>query len=305
MNAFELSRKFWDFAYENPEKIKPNHIAMYFFAIEHCNRLGWKEKFGFPRAMVMDAIGIKSYNTFISTLTDLVDFGFIKMVEKSKNQYSANIIALSKFNNAIDKALDRANGLKASCSIKKSESTIQSTVQSTVQSTDTIIKPINNKPINNYDDDNTRDENFEKKEKAKHFLKNAKPTQIERIIMQHKLSVEHYEEKVDEFVEKKFDWGEDASWKDEDDMAKNFEFWLPSNYKRLVNEYKNWTEEDFRADIEKNKKGYSPKMLTLFFRHFKQKTPTGEMLFQSKKAWNTEDQLKIWKQNEIKRNTYS
>ena len=67
---------------------------MYFFAIEHCNRLGWKAKFGFPTTMVMDAISIKSYNTFIKTLNDLVDYGFIKMVEKSKNQYSSNIIAL-------------------------------------------------------------------------------------------------------------------------------------------------------------------------------------------------------------------
>jgi DNA gyrase inhibitor GyrI len=47
MNSYELSRNFYDWAFENPEKIKPNHAALYFFAIEHCNRLAWKEKFGF------------------------------------------------------------------------------------------------------------------------------------------------------------------------------------------------------------------------------------------------------------------
>lgn len=108
MNVYDLSRDFWDFSFENPEKIKPNHCAVYFFSIEHCNRLGWKKKFGFPTTMVMDAIGIKSYNTYISTLNDLVEFGFIEMIEKSKNQYSANIIAISKFNKALDKALDKA-----------------------------------------------------------------------------------------------------------------------------------------------------------------------------------------------------
>ena len=108
MNSYNLSRKWFDFCFINPEKIKPNHTALYFFAIEHCNRLGWKQKFGFPTTMVMEAIGIKSYNTYINTLNDLVEFGFIEMIERSKNQYSANIIALSNFNKALDKALDKA-----------------------------------------------------------------------------------------------------------------------------------------------------------------------------------------------------
>lgn len=123
MNSYELSRSWFDFCFENPEKIKPNHTALYFFAIEHCNRLGWKEKFGFPTTMAMEAVGIKSYNTFINTLKDLVDFGFIIMIEKSKNQYSANIIALSKFNKALDKALDKA---LIKHGTKQSESTEQS-----------------------------------------------------------------------------------------------------------------------------------------------------------------------------------
>jgi len=95
MNGYELSRKWFDWSFENPEKISPNHSALYFFAIEHCNRLGWREKFGFPTEMAKDAIGIKSYTTYIKTLNDLVDWGFIKMVEKSKNQYSSNIIIYS------------------------------------------------------------------------------------------------------------------------------------------------------------------------------------------------------------------
>ena len=108
MTGYELSRQWFDFAFENPEKINPNHTAMYFFAIEHCNRLGWKKKFGFPSTMVMEAMGVKSYNTYKKTLDDLVDWGFFIMVEKSKNQYSSNIIALSKNNKALDKALDKA-----------------------------------------------------------------------------------------------------------------------------------------------------------------------------------------------------
>ena len=108
MNSYELSRNWFDWSFENPEKINPNHSALYFFIIEHCNRLGWKEKFGLPTTMAKESIGIRSYNTYIKTLNDLVNFGFIKLIEKSKNQYSSNIIALSNFNKATDKALDKA-----------------------------------------------------------------------------------------------------------------------------------------------------------------------------------------------------
>ena len=108
MDVFKLSRDWFDFSFENPEKIKPNHAALYFFCIEHCNRLGWKGKFGLPTTMAKEAIGISSYNTYINTLRDLCDWGFIKMIEKSKNQYSSNIIAISNFDKALDKALDKA-----------------------------------------------------------------------------------------------------------------------------------------------------------------------------------------------------
>jgi uncharacterized phage protein (TIGR02220 family) len=108
MNYFELCRAWWDFAFENPEKIKPNHSALYLFAVEHCNRLGWKSKFGLPTEMAKDAIGIRSYRTYINTLRDLVQWGLITMVEKSQNQYSANIIALAKFDKSIDRSLDKA-----------------------------------------------------------------------------------------------------------------------------------------------------------------------------------------------------
>lgn len=68
MNSYALSSAWFGFAFKNPEKISPNHAAVYFFAIEVCNRLGWKEKFSFPSAHAMEAVGIRSYNTYIKTL---------------------------------------------------------------------------------------------------------------------------------------------------------------------------------------------------------------------------------------------
>lgn len=108
MNSYELSRIWFDWCFENPDKINPNHTALYFFAIEHCNRLGWKEKFGLPTQMSMDAIGVKNWRTFSKAFNDLVDWGFFKVITKSKNQYSATVIAIVKNTEANTKALTKA-----------------------------------------------------------------------------------------------------------------------------------------------------------------------------------------------------
>jgi hypothetical protein len=143
MNSYILSRKWFDWCFENPEKINPSHSALYFFCIEQCNRLGWKEKFGLPSSMAKEALGIRSYNTYIKTLNDMIEFGFITIIEKSKNQYSSNIIALSNFNKATNKALDKA---LINHVTKQSESTHQSIYtiykqQTTNNKQQTIILP--------------------------------------------------------------------------------------------------------------------------------------------------------------------
>ena len=111
MTSYELSRTWFDWAFENPEKIKPSHTALFFWIIEQANRMGWKEKFGLPTLHSMELLGIKSKNTYYSSLKDLVDWGFIIIIEKSKNQNSANIISISaasNFESAGKSALDSA-----------------------------------------------------------------------------------------------------------------------------------------------------------------------------------------------------
>jgi hypothetical protein len=108
MNSYELSRNFTDWCFDNPHKVKPIHYAIFYFSIEHCNRLGWKENFGFPSQMVMEAIGVKNWRTYSAGLNELAEFGFIRIIEKSQNQYSSNIIAIVNFTKAHTKPLDKA-----------------------------------------------------------------------------------------------------------------------------------------------------------------------------------------------------
>ena len=126
--GYELSRDWFDWCYDNPEKINTHHTALYFYCIEQCNRLGWKDKFGLPTNVTKEAIGIHSYNTYIKTLNELIDFGFIELIQKAKNQNTSNIIALSKnykaSNKALDIAIDKATVKQL---IKQGECELQST----------------------------------------------------------------------------------------------------------------------------------------------------------------------------------
>lgn len=137
MDIYSLTRNFWDYSFENPDRLKPNHAAIYFFAIEHCNRLGWKEKFGLPTTMVMEAVGIKNYKTYHTALMDLIEIGLIDLIEKSKNQYSSNVIALVNFTKANTKALDKALS-------KHVPKQVQSTASIDIQSYNTTNLSINN-----------------------------------------------------------------------------------------------------------------------------------------------------------------
>jgi len=141
MNGYDLSRVFWNFTFENPEKVKVHHVAIYFFAIEHCNRLGWKKKFGFPTSMVLDAIGMRSYSSYKKYFDDLVEWGLFTVHEYSKNQYSSNIIELSYNDKAQGKAQGKAlDKARAKHSAKHEQSTDQSIV--------TIDKQENPKTLN-------------------------------------------------------------------------------------------------------------------------------------------------------------
>ena len=141
MNSYELSRAWFDFTFDNPDKIKPIHVAIYFFAIEHCNRLGWKKKFGFPTSMVLEATGIKSYSSYKKHFDEIVVFGFFKVHEYSKNQFSSNVIELTLNVKASAKALDKAlsNHLQ-----KQSTKHSQSTVSIDKQLNNITTKQLNN-----------------------------------------------------------------------------------------------------------------------------------------------------------------
>ena len=146
LNGYQLSRQWFDFAFENQDLINTSHTAMYLWFVELNNKMGWVDKFASPASQTMAAIGLRSYNTYKKIFNELVAMGCVTLVAESKNQHTACIIALSKFDKAPYKALDKALTTHL---IKQSEST----VQSNSESTDSVIKQETikqetNKPLN-------------------------------------------------------------------------------------------------------------------------------------------------------------
>lgn len=209
LNIYDLMRQWFDFCFENPESINPNHSALYFFILSHSNRLGWKPKFGLPTSMAKEAIGIKSYNTYKKTLEDIVSFGFVKMLEKSSNQYSSNIVAISYFDKPLLKALNKATINHSSKQIKSNTESISSIIIPIQHNTNL---PINNKEIEFQKFWNLYDKKIDSKKCLDKFLKLSE-IEVSKIL-------EVVEEYVKSTPEKKFrknplTWLNGSCWNDE------------------------------------------------------------------------------------------
>jgi hypothetical protein len=104
-NGYNLEDQWWEFSENTSERVSPIHIALYFRLVRLNNRLKWVEVFGVPTEHTMHTIGIKSYRSYKRAFDDLVLWGFIKLIEKSHNQYTSNQVALVLKAKAKDRAL--------------------------------------------------------------------------------------------------------------------------------------------------------------------------------------------------------
>jgi|GEM_PF-4100074 len=155
--------------------------------------------------------------------------------------------------------------------------------------------PNDNNISNNLNKINTT--TYYEPEKAKIYLKNNQQVQMDRLMIQHKLSKDQLDSKIDEFV----NYAESVNknkWINNSDLARHFESWL-SKRPIVINNYKNWTEKEFCEEVEKvggkNRKEYLRKFIDVF----KQTGENGKMRFQNRTAWDTATELKLFIQKEL------
>ena len=108
MNGYDLARAWYNYKFDHPQKVKAIHSDFYFYLVDQWNRYGQKAQFGLPTSYTMECLQIGSYNTYKKVFNDLVEFGFVKLIQDSVNQHQSRIIALSNNDKALDKALDKA-----------------------------------------------------------------------------------------------------------------------------------------------------------------------------------------------------
>ena len=194
MNGYNLLRAWFNYKFENPDKVRAVHSELFCYIVDLWNRLGQKDKFNLPTFNTMELLGMGSRNTYYKAIKDLEDFGFIKTITKSENQYNSRVIAISKIKQAPIQALDQA--------------TIQADIQAPIQAESTYInkkqKTINNKGI--------KDE----------YLNSTQ--WIETICMNKRLTLEQVKGKLSEFLD--LLEMQDELGKPQRELKKHFINWL-------------------------------------------------------------------------------
>lgn len=155
-NSYIYHRQWFNFQHENMDHVKTNHIALYLYIVEINNRLAWVKHFGITMRECMDGMRCKSRTTYSNTLHDLINWGFIKIVKPSKNQYQCNVIALPILRQDkltfFDKSVIKNQEIYQKSLYKNYTGTGASTDTGTGASTDTIHQTslqIYNTPISN------------------------------------------------------------------------------------------------------------------------------------------------------------
>ena len=108
MKGYQLTRRWWDWCFTNPGKHTPAHSALYNWFVEANNRVDWSPTFEMAPQYAMTAIGVRSYNTYKDTLSDLQAWGFVRIRQKGLNQYTPWLLALSNFDEPLNKPTDEA-----------------------------------------------------------------------------------------------------------------------------------------------------------------------------------------------------
>lgn len=91
---FECFNGFYEWVNNNPEKIDPYLCAVYFAILNRANKSGWKESFAIILIDLQEDCGINSRTTMLKTLGRLEEFGLIKTISKTQNQYKNRVICL-------------------------------------------------------------------------------------------------------------------------------------------------------------------------------------------------------------------
>lgn len=94
MTGYSLTRRWFDWNFENSRKARPIHGVLYLWCVEKSNRLGWIPEFQLPSDEAAAACGAADRETILKALSDLQKWGFIQVTQQAKNRYTARWIRI-------------------------------------------------------------------------------------------------------------------------------------------------------------------------------------------------------------------
>jgi len=94
INGYSLSRQWFDFVLENGRKARPIHGILYLWIVEKANRLAWAKEFQLPTDEACAACCAADRETILKAIKDLEKWGFIKIIQESKNRFTARWVSL-------------------------------------------------------------------------------------------------------------------------------------------------------------------------------------------------------------------
>lgn len=281
MNYIKLINNFWNVSEIN--SFGRTEIALYFYLLRVNNLCQWRVEFKHNNYRILASLGIKDLRTLSDARKKLKSAGLIDFT--AQNGSAEVYYRLVSYANNAEVDLTQ---------IQTDSITYANNAEVIAEVFPGKDKGKENKQNN--DDKGVLAEN-RKISEFKNFLKKEKQIQMDRLKMSHKLSDEDLDLKNDEFVEKKVSWGDDDKWRNSNDMAKNFEFWLNKNPKVLISNFQSWDKKQFFDEISNVGSTLSRETKQEFFDHYIQPTSEGTMLFQSFKAWDTKTRIRKWLDN--------
>ena len=121
ITGFSLTREWFEWAFDNHTKINPSHSAVYFFHVYLWNSLGGKKEFDSPNGQAMEGCGIRCIKSYTKTFNELVEFGFIRLVQAGSNKYKAKVVSLIKSKNKNEGTLAKSINISKKTPSKESQ----------------------------------------------------------------------------------------------------------------------------------------------------------------------------------------
>jgi len=216
-SGYSLTKTWFEFVLENPDKVSGNHTALYLWIVQINNRKNWIEVFGVTVSENMDGMSCKSRTTYYKVFKDLIEWGFIRIVIPAENQYKCNMITLPNIGTPIFGTPNNEQSRTKNWSNTRS---------STRSSTGTILKQVNketdevDKPAKSA----AASLPFISISAAASFLDFSSDEFAIHAIRQTKSSLDQLRISSEDFIKEQQAVGK-QSWKDVPDLRKHFINW--------------------------------------------------------------------------------